>query len=307
MQPTDGTAPASPGPLVVAALSWADPRAVVDPLSAEVTADARAGASAADRCALEHALRLAPLLGGRCVAVTVGPADADLLLRDALAAGADEVLRVDAPVVRDPADDGDTTAAALLTGLARVYGRAPDLVVCGDHSAGRGTGATPAFLAARIGAAQALGLLGVSACDGVVRALRRLDGGRRERLTVPLPAVCSVEPTLALRRGPLASVLRAQRAEVPVVPWEEAAGSARPGVRAGAARPYRPRARLLAAPPGPDARARLRELTGADVRPAARRVVFPDTPAEAADLLIRHLVERGYLEGPPGPGDGESF
>jgi hypothetical protein len=100
----------------------------------------------------------------------------------------------------------------------RALPAAPDLVVCGDHSADRGTGSTPAFLAGLLGAAQALGLVQLSTVEGELRALRRLDGGRRERLVVPLPAVCSVEPTgVRLRRAALPAVLAAATAPIPVV------------------------------------------------------------------------------------------
>src|SRR5581483_670425 len=113
----------------------------------------------------------------------------------------------------------------------------------------RGSGSVPAFLAAELGAAQALGLVSLSAdaasdgaasdgaaSDGAVLAERRLDRGARERLRVPLPAVCSVEGASA----------RLRRAALPV--------------RTG---PFRPRARALPAPASPSARERVLELTGA--------------------------------------------
>ncbi|MFE0201525.1 mycofactocin-associated electron transfer flavoprotein beta subunit, partial [[Kitasatospora] papulosa] len=179
--------------LVVAALRFGDPRAAVDPLTGQVTTDPYAGgAGPADRCALEFAVRVAAELGGRCLAVTVGPPMVEEVLREALAAGADEVLRIDGP-----SGDGATTAESLYAALA-ARGVAPGLVMCGDRSAERGTGSTPAFLAALLGAAQALGLTELGVDGGGLRAVRRLDGGRREVLDVPLPAVCSVESGTAV-------------------------------------------------------------------------------------------------------------
>ncbi len=92
------------------------------------------------------------------------------------------------------------------------------MVVCGDRSVDRGTGALPAFVAHELGAAQALGLvaLEVTAATGrpadlALSADRRLDGGWRERLRVPLPAVCSVEAAgVRLRRASLAGALAAE-------------------------------------------------------------------------------------------------
>ncbi|MET9146591.1 mycofactocin-associated electron transfer flavoprotein beta subunit [Streptomyces sp. NPDC004042] len=305
--------------LVVAALRSADPRALAHPLTGTVpSAPYAAGAGPADRCALEHALRLAERLGGRCVAVTVGPQGAEEMLREALAAGADEALRIQGP-------DGDETATAhsLLAGLAAAGLPAPDVVVCGDRSVDRGTGATPAHLAARLGAAQALGLLELTAGEageagggesegraettaekttaGVrLRAVRRLDGGRAERLEVPLPAVCSVEPGSARpRRAPLGAALAARRAVIPVVRVTGAEGAGGAGaVRAGRVRPYRPRAKALPAPEG-GTRKRLLTLTGALApQRTPPRVVTPATPEEAAELLLAHLREHGVAAKP---------
>ncbi|MCW2916182.1 MAG: Electron transfer flavoprotein alpha/beta-subunit [Actinomycetia bacterium] len=281
--------------LVVVAQRWVDARPHVDSLTGEVRTDARAsGASEADLCALEHALRVAGKLGGRCVAVTAGPPAAEEMLRQALAAGADEVLRIHSPSAIDPAlEDSAETARVLATGLTARFGQV-DLVLCGDHSIDRGTGSTPAYLAERLGAAQALGLLDVEV-DGVgLRVLRRLDGGRRESLAVPLPAVCSVEPTtVRLRRAALPAMLAARRAVIPHIAVD--AGTGGGAVRVKAVRSYRPRARVLPAPAGDDARWRMLELTGALVDRTPPRVVTPSSPAQAAEELLGFLHEHGYL------------
>ncbi|MER6075628.1 mycofactocin-associated electron transfer flavoprotein beta subunit [Streptomyces sp. NPDC001817] len=277
--------------LVAAALRWTDPRASAHPLTGTApSAPYAAGASPADRCALEHALRLAERLGGRCLAVTVGAVGAEEMLREALAAGADEALRVDGP-------DGDesATARSLLAGLT-ARGPLPEVVVCGDRSPDRGTGATPAHLAGLLGAAQALGLtelaVGTESAAGVgLRAVRRLDGGRAEELRVPLPAVCSVQPgTVRPRRAPLTGVLAARRAEITVVRADVREAAT---VRAGRPRPHRPRPRALTAPEG-GTRQRLLALTGALVPPRTPpRVVTPASPEEAAELLLAELRRHG--------------
>ncbi|WP_405019850.1 mycofactocin-associated electron transfer flavoprotein beta subunit [Kitasatospora sp. NBC_00070] len=258
-------------PLVVAALSPADPL------------------GGADLAALEHALRLAGELGGRTLAVTVGPAGAEEVLRQALACGVQRVLRVDH---RGPADS-DAKARALVAGLA-AHGAVPALLLCGSRSTGRGTGATPAFLAARLGAAQALGLTELSCQDGELTAVRRIDGRRRERLTVPLPAVCSVEPGSArLRRAALPALLAARTAEIPVTVVTVPAP--RRPVLLGPARPYRPRPLVLPAPVGADPLTRIRALTETDRPRTAARVVTPADPAAAVDELLGYLREHGYL------------
>lgn len=276
--------------LVVAALRFSDHRASVDPLSGEARPDPRAsGAGAADLAALEHALRIRDRAGGRCAAVTVGPADAEEMLRGALALGVDEVLRIEGP---DPAatvtEDGSETARLLLAGLPAP----PDVVVCGDHSAERGTGATPAFLAHLLGAAQALGLLELTVePDGKFRAVRRLDGGRRERLVFSTPAVCSVEPAGTVpRRASLPATLAARQATIPVV----RAGSMK--IPPGQVQPYRPRPRSLPLPGGAAPHERMLSLTGALAGRTPPALLTPATPAEAAEALFGYLEEHGYLK-----------
>ena len=286
--------------LIAAALRWTDQRAIVDPLTGEVrTSTAGSGPSEADRCALEHGLRLAAALRGRCVAITVGPPAADAMLRDALAAGADAVLRVDPQASADKNDDhdGHRTARLLHQGLINRHGP-PDVVVCGDRSTDRGTGSTPAFLAALLGAQQALGLLELSTVDGFgeLAAVRRLDGGRRERLRIGLPAVCSVEPTdVRLRRAPLPAVLAARGAPIPVVAGEVPVDGR---VRVTAVRPYRPRARVVAngtADRDADPHRRMVALSGTLTRHDPPRLVTPESPAAAAGELLTFLREHGYL------------
>ncbi|WP_214368857.1 mycofactocin-associated electron transfer flavoprotein beta subunit [Pseudonocardia sp. H11422] len=287
---------AEPGPLIVAALRFVDDRAHVDPLTGHVRVDARSsGPGEADRTALEYALRLASETGGRAVAVTAGPPAADAMLRDALAVGAHAVLRVNLHA-GDPlaaaADDGAGVARALADAITAAFGR-PELVLCGDHSADRGTGATPAHLAEELGAVQALGLLELSREGDGLRAVRRLDGGRRERLAVPLPAVCSVEPTtVRLRRASLPATLAARGVEVPVA---EVVVAHDGRVRFGAPRAHRPRPRVLPPPEGADPRQRLLALTGALAERTPPRVVRPGSPAQAADELLGYLRRHGYL------------
>ncbi|NMH98071.1 mycofactocin-associated electron transfer flavoprotein beta subunit [Pseudonocardia acidicola] len=293
---------AESGPLIVAALRFVDDRAHVDPLTGHVRIDPRgAGPSEADRTALEYALRLAAETGGRAAAVTAGPPAADAMLRDALAVGADAVLRVGLDV-DDPlaaaADDGAGIARALADAITAAFGP-PQLVLCGDHSADRGTGSTPAHLAEELGVVQALGLLELERSEEGLRAVRRLDGGRRERILVPLPAVCSVEPTaVRLRRASLPATLAARGAQIPVADLTVGHDGR---VQFGAPRAYRPRPRVLPAPEGAGPRQRLLALTGALVERTPPRVVRPGSPAQAADELLGYLRQHGYLDVPDAP------
>lgn len=293
------------GPAAVAAcLKWVDTRPEVDPLTGGIVHDPRsAGLSQADEAALEWALRIGEAWGRPVLAVTVGPVEAESVLRQALASGASAAIRVDTGPAQpgeaglpsepglssEPGPSSATVAASLAAALPADLA----VAVCGNWSLDRGSGSVPAFLAAQRGAAQALGLISLSfGSDGEgLRAERRLDGGRRELLSIPLPAVVSVEGGSArLRRAPLAAVLEARSAPLTVV------GGPRQVATDGLRRaPYRPRARVRPAPRAPAARDRILELTGAlsDPTPPQRLVL---EPPEAAARLLDQLRAWGYLE-----------
>jgi electron transfer flavoprotein beta subunit len=307
--------------LVVACLRICDLRPEVDAITGAIRRDVWGiGLSAADGAALEHALRIAERWAARVLAVTVGPVAVEPVLREVASLGAD-VLRVpmpgaesDPPYERELGGDEQALARAIVAAL-RPWGP-PSLVLCGDRSADRGTGALPAFLAHQLGAAQALGLVSLeapAATDDAGRLLwahRRLDGGWRERLTVPLPAVCSVEGAgVRLRRASLEGALAAAGAAVPTAGSPPVAGDG-PGdqdgdQRVGASRAFSPRTRVLPAPRDEDPRIRLLALTGALVAHDPPTLIGPIDADLAADALIGFLVRHGYLDGAPGvDGDG---
>jgi electron transfer flavoprotein beta subunit len=292
--------PSAP-PVFGVALKWVPLHVEVDPLTGAVDADDRfAGCSAADRAALEWALRLADATGGSVIAATAGPVAAEALLRDALACGAARAVRIDSA----EGAPSQTVATALATGLADA-----DVICCGDHSLDRGTGSVPAFLAAQLGRPQALGLVRVevqaptteapgagaptTGAPTAVTATRRLDYGRREVLRVTAPAVLSFEGgTAELRRAALSAVLTARTAEITVVPWP---GHPESPVRVTRRAPYRPRPRALAPPSAElSPRERILSLTGAlgDRTPPKTVVAGTD---EAADLVLEQLRTWGYL------------
>jgi electron transfer flavoprotein beta subunit len=251
-----------------------------------------AGVSAADEAALEIALTIADTLadGTTVTVIGLGPADADDVLRRALAVGATAVRRLDA----SPELDSRTVALAIAALVADA-----DLVVCGDYSIDRGTGSVPAFIAAELGVAQALGLVEIdtaTAADPPLRALRRLDGGRRELLDVPIPAVVSVEGSVArLRRAPLTASLSARSTPIDVV--------AGPHGRAPETEihPYRPRPRTLPAPSG-DTLSRVRSILDVGGDDSHAETVTLDPPA-AALRIIEQLRDWGYEPGGTGSVD----
>jgi len=315
-----GSATGTGGPLVVACLRITDLRPEVDPLTGVVTRDSWGiGLSAADAAALEYALRIGEAWSGRVLALSVGPSTLEPVLRDVIALGA-SVVRIPTPepdgaggYAEELAGDEQALARTIVAALSP-FG-SPDLVLCGDRSADRGTGALPAFLAHELRAAQALGLVtlrteqsgdpGPPASGGTTRLIaeRRLDAGWREQLRVSTPAVCSVEGAgVRLRRASLSATLAASGADVGV------SGSVSPHsdqgdgpLRIGSTRAYDPPTRVLPAPPQDDPRLRLLALTGALVAHEPPTLIGPIGAAEAADQLLGFLVRHGYLAGPPTP------
>jgi electron transfer flavoprotein beta subunit len=260
---------------IAVCLKHAPRRVGVDALTGAVAVDPRdVGLSAADEAALELGLRL-----GEVTAVTAGPSDDPL--RVAASVGAVRLVRCPA--------DADAGSAAVATALAAVVADA-DLVLCGDYSADRGSGAVPAFVAATLGVAQALGVVSVGS-DLVVQ--RRLDRGRREVLQLPTPAVLSVEGSVLLdglavrlRRASIAGERSARTAVIET-------GGAVAGSERGTWRPHRPRVQLRPAPSGTPFE-RIQAVTQATVTRNPPRLVTLDPPAAAAEILSQ-LQAWGYL------------
>jgi electron transfer flavoprotein beta subunit len=161
----------------------------------------------------------------------------------------------------------------------------------------------PAYLAAELGAAQALGLVAVDvertrdrdtdgAGDRSVLVVRRLDGGRREVLDVAAPAVLSVEGSVArLRRASLPAEVAARTA-----PIADVVGPRGPVDPTDVVLPYRPRARAFAAPSG-EALHRVRLLTdpNASAGGASAHELVTLEPPEAAARILEALAGWGYL------------
>ncbi len=252
---------------------------------------ATGGWSAADQAALELGLQHAERTGTDCVAVTVGPAAAAGALGEALACGASRAVHV---VV-----DGDLpswdTAVALSAAVAEAI-----TVWCGDYSADRGSGSVPAYLAALRHCEQALGVVEARPGSLPFEVLRRLDGGRRERVSVTGPAVVSVEGAAArLRRASLRAQLADHSARLTTVAGPPADHLDAPVVA------YRPRARQLPAPAGAVALDRIGAILHSGT-PARRGETVELEPPAAAAAILDALTRWGYRAGGAAPGGATS-
>lgn len=153
-------------------------------------ADARSEINPPDMNALEMALGLKDLHGGRVSILSMGPPLFDPLLRVGVAMGADHVY-----LLSDRAFAGADTLATTYT-LAQGINKISDanLIFCGEESSDGATGQVPAGLAEWLDVCQ-LSLLtniNVDLKQGIAQGTRELKGGY-EIVKVPTPCVVSVK------------------------------------------------------------------------------------------------------------------
>jgi electron transfer flavoprotein beta subunit len=166
-----------------------------------------------EECGVEEAVRIVEQHGGSSTVMTLGPAEAEEQLRDALAMGVDRAVLLETGGEEwDPA----ATAAALVEAIEaeRAAGEEPDLIVFGNESADAGNYQVAIRVAHALGRPCVTGLKGLAVEDGQVRCEREVGSGR-DVYVVPLPAVVSVLEGINLPRYPsVPARLRARRKPV---------------------------------------------------------------------------------------------
>jgi electron transfer flavoprotein beta subunit len=174
-----------------------------------------------EECGVEEAVRIVEAGGGSVTVMTLGPAEAEEQLRDALALGADRAVLLET----DGADwDPEATAAALVEAI-RAEPEAPDLIIFGNESADSGGFQVGIRVAHALGRPVATGLKALAVEDGAVRCEQEV-GSARDVYRLPLPAVVTVKEGINLPRYPsVPAKLRARRK--PVERREPAAAAAR--------------------------------------------------------------------------------
>ena len=167
-----------------------------------------------DAYALEEALRLKERLGGEVLVVSAGPARAVQILREALARGADRAIHVAGDHLAHA--EASTTALAL---EAALRDEAPDLVLTGLQSDDEGFGQVGVVLAERLGLPHATIVVAVEVQDGGgLRVKRELEGGWFQWLTMPLPALLTIQSGInQLRYATLKGIMAAKKKELRVL------------------------------------------------------------------------------------------
>ena len=167
-----------------------------------------------DTYALEEGIRLKERYGGKVTALSMGPPQAEEVLREAIANGVDEAV-----LLSDRAFAGaDTLATAYTLSRAITKIKDCDLIICGRQTIDGDTGQVAPELA------ELLGLPFVSYVNkieqittGQMRLQRMIDEGH-EIMETSLPAVISVTKDINVPRLPsLRGIARARSATITIL------------------------------------------------------------------------------------------
>jgi electron transfer flavoprotein beta subunit len=163
-----------------------------------------------DAYALEEALRLKEKHSGEVVVCSAGPARAAQVLREALARGADRAIHVEA----DAFISAD--AFVIAEGLAAAMRDENfDLVLTGLQSDDQGFGQVGVVLAEKLGMPHATIIMAVEKSNDALRVKRELEGGWFQWMTLPLPALLTIQSGInQLRYATLKGIMAAKKKEI---------------------------------------------------------------------------------------------
>lgn len=174
---------------------------------------APAATNPVDRNALEAAVQLVEAHGGAVTALTMGPASAKAVLKEAVSVGAARGVLVSDEALAG--SDALTTARVLAAAVRRL---GPfDLVLAGARSLDGGTAAVPAMLAELLGLPQVTNVTAIDAEGDALTCRQVLDDGYA-RVRLPLPGIVSVDEYVNTPRYPsIKSKLAANKAAFDVL------------------------------------------------------------------------------------------
>jgi electron transfer flavoprotein beta subunit len=179
-----------------------------------------------DAYALEAGLQLKEQHGGEVVVVCAGPEGAASSIREALAKGADRAIHIEAENLHQ----ADTLGVANLLAAA-IGAENPDLVLTGLQSDDLGSGQTGVVVAELLGLPSATIIMAVEVLDGSVRVKRELEDGWFQHVTLPLPAVLTIQSGInKLRYATLMGIKKAKTKELRAVSADDLGGLPAPQV-----------------------------------------------------------------------------
>ncbi len=183
-----------------------------------------------DEYAVEEALRLKEAHGGQVRVFSIGSDATQVVLKKALAMGADEAV-----LIKDEAAetyDGLRTARVIAKCLKTKYTEY-DLLLFGKQSVGADNSQVPAMVAALLDLPQANVVVKLDVSGNAVTVHREIEGAS-ELVTMGLPAVVSAQKGLnEPRYETLKGIMAAKRKQIPVLTPDELgveAGDLNPGL-----------------------------------------------------------------------------
>lgn len=167
-----------------------------------------------DRHALEEGVRLKEKFGGSVVALSMGPPQAEEMLREAISCGADEAV-----LVSDRAFAGaDTWATTYTLSMAVKKIGGCDLILCGKQAIDGDTAQVGPGLAERMNIPYSSYVKKICKCDDDVLTLHRMMDDGYDELSIPLPALLTVVKEINEPRIPsLKGKMKAKKAKIPML------------------------------------------------------------------------------------------
>jgi electron transfer flavoprotein beta subunit len=173
-------------------------------------ADASFEMNEPDAYALEEGLRLREAHGGEVVVCSAGPSRVAQVIREALARGADRALHVEEESLASA--DAAMVAEAL---AAAARDEKFDLILTGLQSDDQGFAQTGVIVAERLGLPHATIVMEVQVTADSVRVKRELEGGWFQWVSMPLPAVLTIQSGInQLRYATLKGIMAAKKKEI---------------------------------------------------------------------------------------------
>jgi electron transfer flavoprotein beta subunit len=163
-----------------------------------------------DAYALEESLRLREKHGGEVVVCSAGPSRVQQVIREALARGADRAIHVEDAGLG--AADAFAAAEALAAAMAD---ETFDLVLTGLQSDDQGHAQFGPILATRLGMPHSTIIMEVQVQDRNLRVKRELEGGWFQYVSMPLPALLTIQSGInQLRYATLKGIMAAKKKEI---------------------------------------------------------------------------------------------
>jgi electron transfer flavoprotein beta subunit len=167
--------------------------------------------SEADAYALEEALRQKEAHGGEVIVICLGPERVRQSIKEALAKGADRAIHLN-----DSVFDRAVTPEAIARSLAGALKTEQfDLILTGLQSDDHGFAQIGLILAEMLDLPSATIVMEVKPENGAVRVKRELESGWFQWVTLPLPALLTIQSGInQLRYATLKGIMAAKKKEI---------------------------------------------------------------------------------------------